>query len=86
MSATTKLFSGADAHDAEVGVQGREGVVGDLGLRIRNRGDQRRLAGVRLAQQADIGQHAQLQPHLLDFTRPARRLLTRRTVGGGLEM
>mmetsp|Transcript_20978 Transcript_20978/g.80913 ORF Transcript_20978/g.80913 Transcript_20978/m.80913 type:complete len:338 (-) Transcript_20978:524-1537(-) len=75
-----------DAHDTEVGVQRRERVIGNLGLGVRDRRDQRRLAGVGLPQQAYIGQHAQFEAHLLDFARPARRLLPRRAVGRGLEM
>ena len=53
----TKLCSGVDAHDAEVRVQRRERIVGDLRPRVRDRRDQRRLAGVRHAEQADVGQH-----------------------------
>ena len=61
MSATTKLCSGADAHDAEVRVQRREGIVGDLGTCIGDGRDQRRLAGIGHAQQADVGQHLQFE-------------------------
>ncbi len=86
MSATTKLCSGADAHDAEVRMQGRERVVGDLRLRVRDRGDQGRLAGVRHAEQADVGQHTQLELQLLLLARPAGRLLARCTVRARLEV
>ena len=72
------------AHHAQVGVEGREGVVGDLGTGIRDGRDQGRLAGIRHAQQAHIGQHAQFELELVCLARPARRLLAGRTVGGGL--
>ena len=55
MSATTKLW--ADAHHAQVGVQRGERIVGDLRPRVRHRRDERGLAGVGHAQQADVGQH-----------------------------
>ena len=75
-----------DAHDTQVRMQRGEGIVGDLRPRVRDRGDQRRLAGVGHAQQADIGQHAQLQLERLDLAGPARGLLARRAVGAGLEV
>ena len=51
------------AHDAELRRERRERIVGDLGPRGRNRADQRRLAGVGQAEQADVGEHAQLELH-----------------------
>ena len=47
--------------DAEVGDQRGERVVGDLGPGARDRGDQRRLAGARVADQADVGDDLELE-------------------------
>jgi hypothetical protein len=52
---------GADTHHAQIGVQRRERIVGDLGLGVGDRGDQRGLARIGHAQQAHVGQHAQFQ-------------------------
>ena len=54
--------TGAD--DAEVGHQGGERVVGDLGPRARHGRDQRRLAGAREADQADVGDDLELEAHV----------------------
>ena len=77
---------GRDADDAEIRMQRRERIVGDLRPRVRDRRDQRRLAGVRHAEQADVGEHAQLEPQRALLARPAGRLLARRAVGAGLEV
>ena len=74
----------AHAHHTQVGVQGGEGVVGDLGAGVRDGRDQGGLAGVGHAQQADVGQHAQLELELEGFAGPADGLLARGTVGRGL--
>ena len=58
------------AHDAEMRLQGREGVVGDLGLGRRDAADQRALAGVREADQRHVRHQLELEvvpallPHL----------------------
>ena len=86
MSATTKLTSSggiADDHDAEVRLQRGEGIVGDLGARRRDARDQRALAGVGIADQADIGEQLQLQAQLALFAGPAFFMLARRLMGGG---
>ena len=55
---------------AEVGLEGGERVVGDLGLGRRDRGDQRRLADAGEADERDVGHELELQaqpallPHL----------------------
>ena len=71
-SATTKLRSSLEADDAEVRRQRGERVVGDLRPRRGDARDQRRLAGVGEADQADVGEQLQLEPQILDL-RPARR-------------
>ena len=45
-----------NVHDAEVGVEGGEVIVGDLGACLGYDGEKRRLADVREADQADVGQ------------------------------
>ena len=74
------------AHDAEVGCEGRERIVGDLGPRGGDRADQRRLAGVGHAQQPHVGEHAQFEaePARLAFLPGGR--LPRRPVGARLEV
>ena len=64
----------AQRHDAEVGRERRERVVGDLRTRRGDPRDQRGLAGVGESDQADVGNQLQLQPKLLLFARlrPAR--------------
>jgi hypothetical protein len=57
----------AQPHDAQVGYQRGEGVVGDLGPRRRDARDHRRLAGVGKAHQADVGQQLHLEPEILDL-------------------
>ena len=52
----------AHGDHAEVGFEGGEGVVGDLGLGGGDAGDERGLAGIGVADQADVGQQLQLQP------------------------
>jgi hypothetical protein len=47
---------------AEVGAEGREGVGGHLRPGVRQGGQQARLAGVGVADEADVGDRAQLEP------------------------
>ena len=54
----------AGGDHTEVGDQRRERVVGDLGARPRDRGDQARLAGARVADQADVGDDLELEHDL----------------------
>ena len=64
ISATTKLLVRLLAHgdDAEVGFERREGIVGDLGPRGGDARDERGLAGVGVADQADVGQQLEFEP------------------------
>ena len=48
-------------HDAQIGHQGRERVVGDLGPRPRHARDQAGLARAREAHQPDVGHHLELE-------------------------
>ena len=74
------------AHHAQVGVQGGEGIVGDLRAGGRYRADEGRFAGVGHAQQADVGEQLQFQAQFARFARLAQGALARRAVGAGLEM
>ncbi len=66
MSATHELVV-PEAHDAEVGLERGERVVGDLRLRRADRRDQRRLARVREPDERGVGEqlHLEAQPVLL---------------------
>ena len=54
----------AGGHHAEVGDERGEGVVGDLGSGPRDRGDQARLPGAGVADQADVGDDLELEHDL----------------------
>ena len=80
----------AGGDDAEVGDQGGERVVGDLGPGPRHRRDQGGLAGAREADQADVGDDLQLEAYDelvagLTQQREAGRLALRRGEGGVAE-
>ena len=62
MSATTNSTPSSMPHDAEVGLEGGERVVGDLGLGRRDAGDQRALADVGEPDEGDVGQELELEP------------------------
>ena len=76
----------AQRHDAEVGRERGERIVGDLGTRRRDARDQRGLAGVGEADEADVGEQLQLQPEEPLFARLARLGAPRRAVGGRHEV
>ena len=86
MSAITKLRSLVDAHDAEIRMQRRERIVRDFRPRGRDRADEGRLAGVRHAEQADVGEHLELELELARFARLAARELARRAIGARFEV
>ena len=85
MSAITKLLSGPTDDHAELRVQRRERIVGDFRPRRRHGADQRGLAGVRQAEQADVGEQAELHAQAPRFARQSRAALARRAVGRALE-
>ena len=84
-SATTKLRSPLERDDAEIRRERGERVVGDLRPRGRDARDQRGLAGVREADQADVGEQLQLEPEVLLFAGLAGLRPARRAVGGRRE-
>lgn len=69
----------------QVGVERRERVVGDLGPGVRDRADQGRLAGIRLAEQADVRQHLELEAQATVVTGGAVGLLPGGAVDRALE-
>ena len=76
----------AQRDDAEIGRQRRERVVGDLRTRGGDARDQGGLAGVRKADQTDVGEQLQLQAQESLFAGLARFGPPRRAVGGRHEL
>ena len=72
--------------DAEVGDERREGVVGDLRARGGDGGDERRLAGVREADERDVGEELQLEGEGPPLAFAARVGATGRAVRRGGEV
>ena len=60
------------ADDAEVGNERRERIVGNLRSGRRDARDHRRLAGVRKADQPDVGEQLQVQPQIAALRRAGR--------------
>src|SRR5271166_2747401 len=73
-------------YDAELRLQGRERVVGDLGSGVRDRGEEGRLAGIGQADKPDIGDQLQAQPDPCLMAGPAGIGAPRRAVGRALVM
>jgi hypothetical protein len=76
----------AHGDHAEVGLEGGEGVVGDLGPRGGDARDERGLAGVGIADQADVGQQLQFQAVAALLAGAAQLVLARSLVGAGGEV
>ena len=76
-----ETFFGIDTNDAEVRVQRGKRVVGDLRAGGGDGADQRALAGVGQAKQADVGQHAQFEADFELFTLFAIGFLARGAIG-----
>ena len=76
----------AVGHDAERGLEGGEGVVGNLGAGVGERADQRRLTGIGEADQTDIGEELQFQDHHHFLHGLAGLGVARRLVGGGAKL
>ena len=73
----------ANSHDAEVGFEGGEGVVGDLGLGCRDARDERGFAGVGVAHQANVGQQLQFESVVALFAGASQFVLAGRLVNAG---
>ena len=89
MSATTKdslVGLLADGDHAEIGLEGGEGVVGDFGLGGGDARDERGLAGVGIADQADVGEQLQFEAIAALLAGAAEFVLARSLVGAGGEV
>ena len=76
----------ADLNDAEVGLEGGEGVVGDLGAGGGEARDERGFADVGVADEAGVGEEAELEAVVAGFAGAAEFVLARGLVGGGGEV
>jgi hypothetical protein len=76
----------ADGDDAEVGLEGGEGVIGDFGLGGGDAGDEGGLAGVGVADQAYVGEELEDQAVVALFAGAAEFVLARGLVDGGGEV
>ena len=76
----------AEVHDAEVGLERRERVVGDLGLRGGQGREDRGLARVRQPDEPDVGDEPQLEAQPALLAGLALLGMTRRLMGRRLEM
>src|SRR5207237_2484295 len=75
----------AQQNDAQIGLESGEGIIGDLGPGSADARDQRALAHVGIADQADIGQQLQFEAKETLFAGAAEFVLARRLMGGGGE-
>ena len=69
-------------HDAEIRLQRRKRIIGNLRPRRRNARNQRRFARIRITHQPDIRQQLQFQLQLFEFARLAVFVFGRRLVRG----
>lgn len=79
-------FMVADLHDAQIGFERGEGIVGDLGFGSGNSREQRTLARIGEAHQSHVGQHFQFENESPFVALFARLGVARRLVGGAFEM
>ncbi len=75
----------ADRHQAEIGVLGGEGIIGDLRLGVRQAAEQGGLAGIGQADQPRVGDDLQLQHNPALLAGGAGLHLARGAVGGAGE-
>ena len=85
MSASTKRVRRPTVDHAEVRVLGRERIIGDLRRGPRQPAEQRRLARIRQADQADVGDHLQFEDDPAFLARLAGLAFAGRAVGRGGE-
>ena len=79
-------FAAVAGDDAELRMQGREGIVGDLRLGGGDRGEEGRFAGVGQTDEAGVGDELQPQPDRALLARLAGIGAARRLIGRRLEM
>ena len=72
------------ADDAELRAERGERIIADLGLGVGDRIEEGRLAGVGQADEADVGEQFEAQPHPCFLARRAGLVLARGAVGRGL--
>ena len=75
----------AQQDHAEIGLERGEGIIRDLGPGSADARDQRALAHVGIADQADIGQQLEFEAKEALFAAAAQLVLARRLMGGGGE-
>ena len=80
------IGSFADGDDAEIGLEGGEGVVGDFGFGGGDARDERGLADVGVADNADVGEDLELEAEGEFFAGVAHFVLAGSLVGGGGEV
>src|SRR5450432_516555 len=73
----------ADGDYAEVGLEGREGVIGDFGLGSGDARDQRGFAGIGVADESDVGKQLEFQAIDAFFAGAAQLVLARSLVSAG---
>ena len=76
----------ADLDDAEVGLEGGEGVVGDLGAGGGEARDERGFADVGVADEAGVGEETEFEAVVALFAGAAEFVLARGLVGAGGEV
>ena len=76
----------ADLDDAEVGLEGGEGVVGDFRLGGGEAGDEGRFADVGIADQAGVGEQTEFEAVAALFAGAAEFVLARGLMGAGGEV
>ncbi len=76
----------ADRDHAEIGLEGGEGIVGDFGARGGDAGDERGLAGVGIADEADVGEQLEFETIAALLAGAAQFVLARSLVGAGGEV
>ncbi len=72
----------ANGDNAELWLEGGEGVVGDFGASCGDARDKRGLADVGIANEADVGENAEFKPVIAFFAGAAEFVLTRSLVRG----
>src|SRR5205823_3174332 len=70
---------------AEIGLERGERIIGDLGTGSADTRDQRALAHVGIADQANIGQQLEFEPKKALFAAAAQLMLARRLMSGSSE-
>ena len=76
----------ADLDDAEIGLEGGEGVVGDLGFGGGEARDERGLADVGVADEAGVGEETEFEAVGALFAGAAELVFARGLVGAGGEV